>query len=61
MEHKIGTRFTIEVVKDEGRINCEECFFREFKDCSELACDACQRADLNDVHYRVIESNEPKA
>lgn len=52
IEHKIGTRITLKVVKQDG---CEGCFFSEFDNCREIACSCFERMDDEKIIYKVIE------
>lgn len=54
MEHKIGTRITLEVVEQN---RCDGCFFfrdDKYFDCSPLACVRGAREDGKSIIYKVI-------
>lgn len=54
MEHKIGTRITLEVVEHKT-FTCEGCFFKIYnKSCSCYHCLPTERADGKNIIYKEI-------
>ena len=55
MEHEIGTRITLEVVRDTDGEGCRECFFSQIEVCPEgIECSKIDREDGEEVYYRIV-------
>lgn len=55
MEQEIGTRITIEVVRDTDGEGCGQCFFNQLDECPlEIQCGSLNREDGEGVYYHIV-------
>lgn len=58
MEHKIGTRITLEVVECDWASTCADCFLYRSEICDVCRCRASQRSDHKNIIYKEIKNND---